>query len=196
MLTVVVVTRSKSIHCTTLTSLLHLGIYANKIGEQFVVHYIPDKNLVSKYMKHTDRLIFMDYAVSIDFDCIPLMCKEFPKGVQMVVFPAVNEGIDWDAFKKKTLDGTIEPASQRGLTFDTTLGKKLGNFLYEVESTSARVWAMDPKKVKTKMSPEFFQHLKAEGIKICACTKARCIVHYIHKCIANILETSGVTVNK
>ena len=196
MLTVVAVTRSKSIHCTTLTSILYLNMYAIQNKVQIVVYYIPDAQMLSKYMKNADRLIFFDYGVSINPECIATMCLPFPKGYHMIVFPAVKEGVDWVAFKKKTLEGTPEPPSQRGLSFDTVVGKQFGEHLFEVQSTSARVWAMDPKKVKTKWGPDFFERLKLDGTKMCACTAARCTVHYIHKCIANILETSGVTVTK
>jgi hypothetical protein len=171
-------------------------MYAIQMNEQIVVHYIPDVQMLSKYMKNADRLIFFDYGVSINPECIARMCKPFPKGYHMMLFPAVKEGIDWVAFKKKTLEGTPEPPSKRGLTFDTEIGKHIVEDLYEVKSTTARVWAMDPKKIKTKWGPDFFEKLLSEGTKICACTGARCTVHYIHKCIANILETSGVTVTK
>jgi hypothetical protein len=171
-------------------------MYAIQNNEQIVIHYISEPQMISKYMKNAERLIFFDYGISINPECINTMCKPFPKGVHMMVFPAVKEGIDWATFKKKTLNGTSEPTNQRGLSFDTKLGKQIGDYLYEVDSTTARLWAMDPKKIKMKWSPDFFDKLKSDGVKICACTAARCTVHYIHKCIANILETSGVTVNK
>ena len=196
MLTVVAVTKSKSIHCTTLTSILYLNMYALENNVQISVHYISDPQMVSKYMKNAERFIFFDYAVSINPECIRVMCRPFPKGVQMIVFPAVKEGIDWVTFKKKTINGTLEPAEQRGLSFDTTIGKHIIDSIYEVESTTARIWAIDPKKVKIKWSPDFFERLKSDGVKICACTLAMCTVHYIHKCIANILETAGVSVDK
>jgi len=196
MLTVVAVTRSKSLHCTTLTSILYLNMYAIQNNVQISVHYISDPQMLSKYMKSAERLIFFDYAVSINPECIHMMCRPFPKGYHMMVFPAVKEGIDWVAFKRKTLEGTPEPPSKRGLSFDTSLGKHIGDHFYEVNSTTARVWAMDTKKIKIKWGPDFFERLKVDGIKICACSAARCTVHYIHKCIANILETSGVSVSK
>ena len=196
MITVVAVTRSKSIHCTTLTSILYLNMYAIQNNVQIVIHYISDASQVSKYMKNAERLIFFDYGVSINPESIATMCRPFIKGMQVIVYPAVKEGIDWVAFKRKTIEGTPEPPSQRGLSFDTVIGKHIADHLYEVESTTARVWAMDPKKIKIKWTPDFFDKLKADGVKMCAFGPARCTVHYVHKCIANILETSGVSVSK
>jgi hypothetical protein len=125
------------------------------------------------------------------------------------VCPSVKEGIDWDAFRKKTLAGTKEPAAQRGLTFDTEVGKKLADGLYEVTSTSARVWAMDSKpidkklrgekiqvKLPTEDAGEMFDTLRRQGIKIGAATQARVVCHYVHECVGNILETQGVQLTK
>jgi len=156
-----------------------------------------------RYLKNNERIIFFDYGSNINAECIPTMCSPMPKGYHAMVFPAVKEGVDWALFKKKTLAGSKEPAEQRGLTFDTKVDKQFGEFLWSVEKTEPHVWTMDIKAVdkiirgvQIPMDNTLFETLKGRGVKICACTAARCTQTYIHKCIANILETSGVTVNK
>jgi hypothetical protein len=106
-------------------------------------------------------------------------------------------------FTKKTKEGSTEPANQRGLDFDTTVGKKLGDSLYEVTDTEARVWAMDAKPIDKKLrggkvpvklpgDESMFRVLQGLGIKIGALTSATVICHFVHECVGNILETSGV----
>jgi len=67
--------------------------------------------------------------------------------VGCLVFPGVNEGIDWDMFKEKIKSDSKEPPSQMGLHFDTRVGKKISKDIYQVSSTDARVWMMNTKNV-------------------------------------------------
>jgi len=199
MITIVAIVSSKSIHCSTLNSILHINMHCIKNNTQVSVHYITDISGLKRYLKHSDRLIFFDYGSNINSDCIPTMCGPMPKGYQVMVFPAVKEGIDWELFKRKTLAGSKEPAEQRGLSFDTTVDKQFGEYLWSVEKTEPQVWTMDVKPVTKKatnipLDNTLFAALKTQGIKICACTAARCTQTYIHKCVANILETSGISV--
>jgi hypothetical protein len=122
------------------------------------------------------------------------------------VFPSVKEGINWSMFEKKTKEGSTEPVGQRALEFDTQVGKKLADGLYECQSTSARVWAMDTKPVDKKLrggkepvklplegSPEnMFNTLQRIGIKIGVMSEAIVVCHFVHECFGNILEASGV----
>ena len=83
------------------------------------------------------------------------------------------------------------------------MGKKLGDSLYEVKETTARVWAMDAKPVDKKLRGDkvpvklpldetMFCTLQKLGIKVAALTSAQVVCHFVHECLGNILETSGV----
>jgi hypothetical protein len=165
------------------------------------VVFISDMKQLKKHMKHGDRIIFLDYGANINNECIATMCAPMPKGYQVMVFPAVKEGVDWALFKKKTLEGSKEPAEQRGLAFDTIIDKQFGDYLWSVTKTEAVVWVMDVKPVDklirgATIQEGFLDDIMKLGVKICACTQARCAMTYVHTCLANILETYGVTINR
>ena len=120
----------------------------------------------------------------------------------------MKEGIDWPRFVAKTKEGSTEPAHQRGLNFDTEVGRKLADGLYECAKTSARVWSMDAKPVDKKIrggkvpvklpllnNEEMFGTLTSLGVKIGVLSTASVICHYVHECLGNILEASGVQLN-
>jgi hypothetical protein len=148
----------------------------------------------------------MEYGTNLNNEILTKVVEPFEKGVQVLVFPAVKEGIDWGTFEKKTKAGSKEPAGQRGLQFDTTVGKKLADGLYECDVTSARVWAMDTKPVDKKIrggkeiiklplegsSEHMFKKLKDIGIKVGVAADAIVVCHFVHECFGNILEASGV----
>jgi len=203
MITIVVVTNAKSICCSTLNSILHVNMHCIKKGEQTNLYFIQSREQLKKYLKNQDRLIFFDYGSSINSDCIATMLAPLPKGFHAMVFPAVKEGVDWDLFKKKTLAGSSEPAEQRGLTFDTEVAKQFGDYMWTVNKTNPSVWVMDVKPVDKlirgqnyTLDDEFFNWMQGKGVKICACTAARCTQTYTFKCFANILESSGVHIQK
>lgn len=194
---IVAVTRSKSLHCSTLNSILAINMHCLQHNIFLEVQYVTDKKQLKKHMKGTDRLIFLDYGANINQDCVPTMCSPMPKGYHVMVFPAVKEGVDWDMFKRKTLAGTDEPAEQRGLSFDTDVDKQIGEYIWNVSRTEAVVWTLDTKPI-LKMANTFedLEDLRKQGAKICACTMARCSMAYVHTCLANILETSGVSITR
>jgi hypothetical protein len=147
----------------------------------------------------------MDYGTNLNTEVLFKVVEPFEKGVQVLVFPSVREGINWDQFAKKTRAGSKEPAGQRGLEFDTTVGKKLADGLYECDKTSARVWVMDSKPVDKKLrggkdpvklplesNEAMFTTLKNLGIKIGVLSEATVVCHYTHECFGNILEAAGV----
>lgn len=206
---VVVVCRNKSINGTTLHSLLNLNGLCMVNGRHLNISFVDDKSSLPKSIKAGDRLVFFDYATNLDEGSLSKLIEPFEKGVQVLVFPSVKENIDWNMFKKKTLAGTTEGENQRGLHFDTEVGKKLYGDVHEVVKTSARVWCMDAKPVDKKLrgdkipvklptvnDEEMFDTLKSLGIKVAAYTNATVICHYVFECIGNILETSGVKLNK
>ena len=206
---VCVVTRGKSIAVTTLHTLMNINMYALQKGTHVDIHFVPDMSSLPKLLKTGERILWFDYGTNLDDQTLVKLMDPFEKDVRVLVCPSVKEGINWDMFRRKTLTGTSEPASQRGLTFDTEVGKKLADGLYEVTTTSARVWAMDSKpidkklrgeKVQVKLPTEsyeaMFESIKRLGIKVAAATKASVVCHYTHECVGNILETPGVRLGK
>jgi hypothetical protein len=129
------------------------------------------------------------------------------KDIRVIVFPSVVEGVDWDMFRKKTVEGSTEPIHQRALTFDTDVTKKVaGTDLYDVEKTSARVWVMDSKPIDKKLKSvqknlscdsyeNLFNQLKTNNLRVVALPSATVIRHFTHKCLGNILEMPGVMMN-
>ena len=202
---VCVVTKNKSISATTLHTLMNINMYAMMRGKHVDVQFVTDLSGLPKLIKTGERIVWFDYGTNIDEETLKKLIEPFEKDVRVLVCPSVKEGIDWAMFRKKTLEGSSESASQRALTFDTDVSKKLDDGLYEVVKTTARVWAMDSKPVDKKLRgdkiqvklptasyEEMFETLQKIGIRIGAATRARVVCHYIHECQGNILETPGV----
>ena len=72
-LTIVVFTRSKSIHCTTLHSLMNINMFCILHGIHIDVQYIKERQSLLKYLKNIDRLIVFEYGAHIDNDSIPAL---------------------------------------------------------------------------------------------------------------------------
>lgn len=159
--------------------------------------------LIMKQLKNSERLAFIDYSVYVDNDTIDKMFVTQFDQFSCLVFPCVTEGIKWDAFKTNL--NTTEPSSQIALDFDTTLGQKIGESLYRVQTTEPKCWIMDTKPIIKALrdrkgegiklpakNVEMFQRLAEKGVKICAYTACRLTVTYPHECLSNILESAGV----
>jgi len=197
------VTRNKSISATTLHTMMNIHMQCMMKGIHLDISFVPDKAGLPRLIKTGERIVWLEYGTNLDEGSIMKAILPFEKNLQVLVFPAVKEGINWDMFSKKTKAGSTEPANQRGLEFDTSVGRKLADSLYEVTSTEARVWAMDGKPVDKKLRGEkvpvklpadesMFRVLQGQGIKIGAVTSATVICHFVHECVGNILETAGV----
>jgi len=197
------VTRNKSISATTLHTMMNIHMVCMMKGKHLDISFVNDRAGLPKLIKSGERIIWLEYGTNLDDKSIHKAIDPFDKGMQVLVFPAVLEGINWDRFAKKTKEGSTEGACQRGLEFDTEVGKKLAESLYEVKSTTARVWAMDAKPVDKKLRGDkipvklpldetMFCTLQGLGIKVGAVTSATVICHFVHECVGNILETSGV----
>ena len=197
------VTRNKSISATTLHTMMNIHMVCMMKGKHLDISFVNDRAGLPKLIKSGERIIWLEYGTNLDDKSIHKAIDPFDKGMQLLVFPAVKEGINWDRFAKKTKEGSTEGACQRGLEFDTEVGKKLAESLYEVKSTTARVWAMDAKPVDKKLRGDkipvklpldesMFCTLQGLGIKVGAITSATVICHFVHECVGNILETSGV----
>ncbi len=153
-------------------------------------------------MKNFDRVFFIDYSAYVDDETIKKVFSKFPNGYSGFVAPAVKEGINWDMFKSKALDGSTEPIEQMGLDFDTEVDRKIDDDFWTVKITSPRVWVID-----TKSTIKAIRSKKGDGvtfpvnrdeifnkIKICAFVKARVILTYTHECLSNIIESAGVKI--
>lgn len=197
------VTRNKSISATTLHTMMHIHMLCMMKGRHLDISFVNDREGLPKLIKSGERIIWMEYGTNLDEKSLQKAVEPFDKGVQVLVFPAVKEGINWDRFAKRTKEGSGEAANQRGLEFDTEVGRKLDESLYDVKSTTARVWAMDSKPIDKKLRGDkipvklpldetMFCTLQGLGIKIGALTSATVICHFVHECLGNILETSGV----
>tara|TARA_B110000305_G_C19382342_1_gene610278 strand:+ start:511 stop:978 length:468 start_codon:yes stop_codon:yes gene_type:complete len=155
-------------------------------------------------MKTHERIVFIDFGISLDDDSINQIFEKH-ENVGCLVFPGVNNGIDWTLFKTKVKEGSTEPVSQMGLNFDTEVGMKISDTIYRVTSTQARAWIMNTKNVmKTikdkksgsyKIYPKMFEKFKEQGVRIYAFTAAKLTMTYTHECVSNILNAAGVKVN-
>jgi hypothetical protein len=199
------VTRNKSISATTLHTMMNVHMLCMMRGTHLEIHFVENKSNLSKIIKSGERIFWMDYGTNLNQEILHKVLDPFEKGVQVLVFPSVMEGINWDQFEKKTKAGSTESAAQRGLTFDTETGKKLAPGLYECVKTAARVWVMDAKPVDKKIrggtdpiklplenNEEMFATLSKIGIKIGVASEAIVVCHYVHECFGNILEAAGV----
>lgn len=198
-------TRNKSISAMTLHTMMNLHMLRTTHGHHLEVHFVENKSSLPKIIKSGERIFWMDYGTNLNQEILNKVISPFEKGIQVLVFPSVTEGIDWSLFEKKTKEGSTEAPSQRGLKFDTEVGKKLAPGLYECAKTSARVWAMDAKPVDKKIrggkemiklplenNEEFFGTLAKIGVKIGVASEAIVVCHFVHERFGNILEAAGV----
>jgi len=206
-LVTILVTRSKSCHVKTLHAVLRLNIRClqKKIDNQ--IAYVDDDpykkaEMVEKYMKTHDRIFFIDFGIGID-DASLDQVMENHEGVGCLVFPGVEEGVDWEMFKEKIKNDTDEPVSQMGLNFDTDVGSAVSKDIRKVNSTSAKVWMMNTKNVTktiqkskdSKISPKMFEKFLRQNVRVYAFTAAKLTITYTHECVSNILNAAGVKVN-
>ena len=173
------------------------------------IDYVNDDTLekiekIHSYMKSHDRIIFIDFGVSIDEDSIKQFFEPHD-GIGCLVLPGVKDGIDWDLFKKKVKENSTEPNGQMGLHFDTDVGSAVSKDIRKVVSTTSRAWMMNTKNVlknikdkKTgnwKLTPDMLNVFLQQGVKIYAFTAAKLTMAYTHECVSNILNAAGVKVN-
>ena len=212
-LSTIIVTRGKSCHVKTLHTILRLNLYCMQTkGTQNEVVYVNDdpyekSETIQRHMKTSDKILFIDFGVSMDDGSIAQVLKPH-EGVGCLVFPAVKEGIDWDMFKHKVKSEIDEPVEQIGLHFDTEVNNKVSDDIYTVKSTEARCWLMNCKNVlkcvrdkrtnDCKVPPrmkQMFTKFKELGVKINAYTASKLVVTYTHECISNLLNAAGIKAN-
>jgi len=202
------VTRNKAITVTGLHMLLQLaGKCYQTQANQLNINFVEDTRPLAKFVRQGQRVLWVDYGACLDTDSFDKIL-ESPKGRDVLVFPAVTEGIDWNRFRKGILSDTKEPVHQLGLNFDTVLGNKLSDGLWTVTKTVPKVFVLDGDAISKKLSKKkgeglvlprdidlIFEKFKEQGVNVQAWTKANVLVHYTHECLGNILEANGVRVS-
>ena len=205
MLHLVAETRNKAIVATTLHTMMNIHVHCMQRGCHLEIHFVDDKASLPKMIKSGERIFWMEYGTNLNNEILSKIFDPMPKGTSVIVFPSVKEGINWDQFAQKTRAGSTEPINQRGLAFDTEVGKKLADGIYECTKTAARVWVMDAKMVDKKLrggkvnvvlpltdNTAMFSRLMSLDLKIGVAAEATVICHFVHECFGNILEAAGV----
>jgi len=202
-----IVTRNAAISVKTLHTLLNINKISGVTNEFVFINddLFERQALLLKKLKHSDRIVWIDYSIHVDNPSLVKLFEKFIQGYHCLVLPCVTPGIDWDIFKKKILSGSQEPVSQMGLEFDTKVGKSIGENLNIVTETDPKCWAIDAKHlfkalrdkkgegvtVPAKVS-DMFKKFMERGVKMYAFTDAQLTVTYPHECLGNILESAGV----
>ena len=198
-LTLCLVTKNKALHTTTLHSAMCFNMICMSKGINLCVQFVTDQGGIHKFLKTCDRLIWIDYGVSINQETVERLITTDWQGI---VVPCVKDEVDWEQFRKKTNEGTEEPVYQRGLKFDiemNPISKKTD--IMEYVSGNPRIFSLDSKAVLKKLrdsSSDYksIEQLKKLGLKICVLRSAPVTCHYVYECIGNILESSGVRATK
>lgn len=188
--------------------LLQLTAKCVQTGNQINIQFVQDASQIPRLLKTSERLMWIDYGASLDVESFDRIFDK--KSSEIVVFPAVKEGINWSRFAEGVKKGTTEPLPQVGLDFDTTVDKKVEDDLYTTKNTDPSVFVvMDCSKVYEKLRDkkgegiklphtmgEIFQKCVEKGVKVHAYTKCNVLRHYSHECVGNILEAVGVSCKK
>ncbi len=212
-ITTIVVTRSGSCHVKTLHTLLRFNIQClRREGIQNEISFVNDdpyekSNAIEKFIAASDRIFFIDFGIHVDDDSMSTVFNTNDK-YNMIIFPAVKEGIDWNMFKDKVKSGNTEPTSQMGLEFDTEVTNKVDTDFFNVKSSNAKSWVMMCKPTlkhikcrrtgNVKIPPKsvtMFEKFKESGVKIVAYTASKLTLTYPHECISNILNSAGIKAN-
>jgi hypothetical protein len=209
---IIIVTKNASIAVRTLHNILNInGIAIQQQNVQIELSFVSDDpfektKLIMKKLKTCDRLLFLEYGISMDMESIKKIFEPLYQGYNCLVFPCVTPGINWDNFKRKIQTDVKEPSPQMGLEFDTQVSQKLKDDYYKVVKTNPRVWMIDSKSVFRTLKPkkgndpiklpaqnhEIFEKFLEKGVKIYAFVDAKIIITYQHECLSNILESSGI----
>ena len=191
-LTLCLVTRNKAMHTTTLHSAMTLNMICMIRGINLSIHFVNDQSSLQKNLKGCDKLIWIDYGVSVTQSTL----ENLISSDGTVVVPCVKDEVDWDQFRKRTNENSTEAVHQRALKFDIEASAK-----NEYISGVPRVFCMDSKSVLKKLRDSdskftSFEHLKKLGLKISVLRSETVTCHYVYECIGNILESSGVRTSR
>jgi hypothetical protein len=198
------VTRNKAITVTGLHMLLQLtGRCYQKQDHQININFVEDTKSLQRLIRQGERVLWVNYGCCLDNGSFEMIFDSAP-GREVLVFPVVTEGIDWNQFRKAVKADSKEPIHQLGLHFDTELGTKVSDGIWTVTKSAPQVFVIDGKAVCKKMKTkdglklprdvdQIFERMMAAGVKVQAWTKANVLVHYTHECLGNILEATGVS---
>ena len=216
----IIISRNKACHVRAMHTMMYLNMVLRNGGHNNTIVFVNDDagsraTAINEYIKTFDKILFIDYSVSLDIKSIEMVATEL-KGVDCLVFPCVTEHIDWNRFKTEIKNNTYgdEPISQLALDFDTSVvGKPVLPDIYRVEKTEPRCWVMDCKAVhrcisretggKKKKIPhssvrqipggsrDMFEFMISKGVRVCAFTAADVTIIYTHECIGNIPNMNG-----
>lgn len=170
----------------------------------FVNDHTSDRaDFINKKLKVGDKLLWLDYSVSLDQNSV---LKIFEVN-DTLIFPAVIPQVDWGVFKSKTLSGSTETISQMGLNFDTEVDKatKDDQTLWTIRKTNPKVFCFDSKAVlktlknkkgdNTKLSGEnskTFEILTSRKLKMFAYVEAEVVLTATYECLGNIINAAGI----
>lgn len=184
------VTRNRSISTATLHTILNINIKCMIHGLDLNIHFMNTRENVSKLVEKGNSVLFLDFGTALDEETIDYIIKN-PEG--FYVFPAPLEGVDWEQFRKKTLEGSTEPVYQRGLRFDVDVeGSDLSAFYVGSKKTSR---LLRERKISFPIS-DTLKKLRAHSIPFNIYSKATVTKTYPHECLGNILDVSGVSLEK
>lgn len=191
-LTLCLVTKNKAMHTTTLHTAMTLNMICMIRGIHLAIHFVNDNSSLQKTLKGCDKLIWVDYGVSVNQTTL----ENLISSDGTVVVPCVKDEVDWEQFRRKTLENSTESVNQRALKFDIEANSK-----NEYISGVPRIFCMDSKSVLKKLRDSdskftSFEHLKKLGLKISVLRSETVTCHYVYECIGNILESSGVRTSK
>lgn len=201
------VTRNKAITVTTLHMLLQLANRCyQRQDHQLAINFVEDTRALAKFIRQGERIMWVDYGCCLDQESFEYIFDPM-KGRDVLVFPTVVEGIDWNRFRKGVKEGIKEPLHQLGLNFDTEVGSKVSDGIWTVTRSNPKVFVVNgssiEKKLRTKKGEGIklprdvdliFEKFRECDVKTYAYTKANVLVTYTHECVGNILEATGVRV--
>jgi len=209
-ISLITTTRNASIAVRTLHTILNMNVMCIQTDHRFEINFVKDNQVeknkfLLKKLKSTDRVLVLDYGISLDIESIKKIFSKFEQGFHLQVFPCVSENIDWNMFKTKVTKDSKEPLEQMGMNFDTEVSKKISDDNYVITKTAPRAWVADSKQIfrclKDKKgdiiklpntNEEFFEKLLTKGVKMYAFAAAKPIISYQHECVGNILESANV----
>lgn len=206
---VILVSRNRSIYARTLHTVLAIQAIARQSGITLDLTFVNDNEVdklgvLKKSLKGCDRVIWIDYGMSISRETAQAFFVKTVTAVDGAVLPApLKDHVDWDTFRNEIEKNTTEPVHQIALKFDTEVGTKdiIPGIMHDVKATSPQLWYLDSKKATRKINKN------AEGARILgdvfkkaklqfgAIIFSDVHTHFTHECTGNIMNMSGLTVS-
>ena len=216
MLHIILTTKNKSIYVKSLHNLLNIESLCSQVGLPVDITFVNDDttekgDALKKALKNSERVMWFEYGSCIDRESLHKIARKY-ETVDGVVFPTVQEGIDWDMFTSKCKNGSKEPASQMGLTFDTDISSRVidkEHGFHEVTGVhSPSCWMIDSKKALRKLKEKkkgaesipgtvdaFLTKCIERNVRLGASIDSRTFRHFTHECPGNIMNMAGVTMS-